>query len=1167
MSSAVDPGSIRYETLNEVRFAVVIYGGVSLAIYINGIAQEMLRLVRATAPAGPGNPRKPILDEPQFSEKIYRKLGQMLGDPDHGPDVLLGRLDLGEQLPIRTRFVIDILSGTSAGGINAIFLGKALANNQLLKGLENLWITQGDIESLINDRKSSTGGLSRQIPPRSLLNSNRMYRELLSALDSMDEQNPPTPGASLVDTLDLFCTATDINGLTAPLTLADGVVYEKRHRNVFHFLHSATDAPRISAFEHSDNPFLAFAARCTSAFPFAFEPMELGDIFEVLNSSKAHIGREYCSPDTDYWQKYYQDYVRSRQPSASHAFHFRPFGDGGYLDNKPFSYAIDTMLTRHADLPVQRKLVYIEPSPEELSADRSAGGRPNALENSFAALLVLPRYETIREDLERVVNRNLQIEKIARVIRSVQAILTAPESGAVPTQWLSGTPNEHGAGYATYERLKLSTVTDELADLLADAFAIDIRAAYGAAVRTLGSVWRDLEYPTNEDQRRFLLFFDVQYRLRRIRHMWRRIQAEYIQPRAPVADRPQYREELQRIKSKLGGPYGSLQRLIRKPVFDATETEQGIFTLAELSLIVEPPADLAVWPTLAGYAWSGERSDRGSRKRAEFVLQVRQRRVDVTALANILAGRFRPVMIAASEAALASFADDPSVTGPAKAARFFARREYEDFEKYDSAAFPITFGTDVDDSSPIDVHRISPDDAVARQDDVLRGRPKLRGQVLGAFGGFLDATWRRNDILWGRLDGAERIIGMLLPGPDKATAAMRRRLIDEAHQEIVVEVLDLPEIQRADWRRHLRDFVAQVPAEPAPELVARSAARATAVVGDLLEGIADTQSIPAKRLFGRVAFIGRLLWNFVEVSVPRTWLELFGSYWLQLLMLFSAMLALIAVFAQSGGTWKLAGLMITAATVLYLGRESLRRYLRGELVPPVPVIVVLTILVVVGLTALAAVAPLGVSSMVGAHGYLLDAVGDQWRRATASFETLPLLRWSRAFVIGSSVVASGSAFAAIGASRRAQRLRRPIKVVRKLKFARSWSDIIGAVGILDRGTRTAAVRALRADLVFASAYALLLLSIGITGISVPPDLHSHTLQLGTCVMLFGTAAAAMNIAGNNAVLDLLGRRPPEELTSPLPRHPFAYCVAKWAFVIVAGVCAIALWGIELYLGH
>ena len=34
----------------EVRFAVVVYGGVSLAIYIDELAQELLHLVRATAP-------------------------------------------------------------------------------------------------------------------------------------------------------------------------------------------------------------------------------------------------------------------------------------------------------------------------------------------------------------------------------------------------------------------------------------------------------------------------------------------------------------------------------------------------------------------------------------------------------------------------------------------------------------------------------------------------------------------------------------------------------------------------------------------------------------------------------------------------------------------------------------------------------------------------------------------------------------------------------------------------------------------------------------------------------------------------------------------------------------------------------------------------------------
>src|SRR5262249_53362404 len=159
-----------------------------------------------------------------------------------------------------------------------------------------------------------------------------------------------------------------------------------------------------------------------------------------------------------------------------------------------------------------------------------------------------------------------------------------------------------------------------------------------------------------------------------------------------------------------------------------------------------------------------------------------------------------------------------------------------DFERYDSCAFPITFGTDIDDFNQIDVHRISPKDAVARKDDVLMGRQKLRGQVLGSFGGFLDAAWRRNDILWGRLDAAERLISMVLPGRDPLTVATRSQLIDEAHEEIVTEVLELKPADRPEWRRRLRDFLAGVPIEPSPELVARSAARATAVVGDLLEG-------------------------------------------------------------------------------------------------------------------------------------------------------------------------------------------------------------------------------------------------------------------------------------------------------------------------------------------
>ena len=141
-----------YDPMQEVRFAVVIYGGVSLAIYINGVVQEMLRLVRATAPGSTEG--EPLIREPKGSERVYRKLRQVIGDPDRSAHEVNEDLKKRKPCPIRTRFVIDVLSGTSAGGINAIFLAKALANNQKLDQLQSMWIEEGDIDELINDKRS-----------------------------------------------------------------------------------------------------------------------------------------------------------------------------------------------------------------------------------------------------------------------------------------------------------------------------------------------------------------------------------------------------------------------------------------------------------------------------------------------------------------------------------------------------------------------------------------------------------------------------------------------------------------------------------------------------------------------------------------------------------------------------------------------------------------------------------------------------------------------------------------------------------------------------------------------------------------------------------------------------------------------------------------------------
>ena len=57
--------------------------------------------------------------------------------------------------PVRTRFVVDVISGTSAGGINGVCLAKALANGTSLAGLKKLWLNDGDIGVLVADRRSA----------------------------------------------------------------------------------------------------------------------------------------------------------------------------------------------------------------------------------------------------------------------------------------------------------------------------------------------------------------------------------------------------------------------------------------------------------------------------------------------------------------------------------------------------------------------------------------------------------------------------------------------------------------------------------------------------------------------------------------------------------------------------------------------------------------------------------------------------------------------------------------------------------------------------------------------------------------------------------------------------------------------------------------------------
>jgi patatin-related protein len=501
----------------EVRFAVVMYGGVSLAIYINGVAQELLRMVRATAQNADG---KALLSDNELSgsERVYRKLSYLVAEePDDDQS------EKGDQSgPIPTRFVVDTITGASAGGINGIFLAKALVRGQQIDRLQELWIREGAIEKLLNDKLSKDPPVGFDNPPAALLNAKRMYLELLKALDEMDglmagtaKQNGGTIKKSkpLLDELDLFVTATDLRGAVLPMRLTDEVVFERRHKNVFRFVFPRDNQPDPDVdFLPETNPFLAYAARCTSSFPFAFEPMMLTDIDPILDDYGPHADDPGSRSGSSRWSRFFRDYekasgLKTVPPQK------RAFADGGDLDNKPFGNAIDTLTRRHADYPVTRKLIYVEPSPEHPEDEPENDQRPNFFENAIDALSTLPMYQTIREDLQRVSVRNRLVVRINRVLenvdidaekaiqsdgqnvlKSIQANhekLRALTDGDWSMLYLDDMIKRKGRGYAAYHRLEIASVTDDLARIVTRGAGLDDDSDYFAVNRSLTRAWRD----------------------------------------------------------------------------------------------------------------------------------------------------------------------------------------------------------------------------------------------------------------------------------------------------------------------------------------------------------------------------------------------------------------------------------------------------------------------------------------------------------------------------------------------------------------------------------------------------------------------------------------------------------------------------------------------------
>lgn len=771
----------------ELRLAVVCYGGVSLAIYMHGQTKEIHRLVKASALLDGGYDTAAASP----TERVYADLLDRLAAEQDGP---------------RTRVVVDVVAGTSAGGINGVCLAKAVARNGTQDGLRDLWFDKGDIGGLIRGSRRLHWKVRLALALPKVLRRPPLHDQMASwvydALGQMDGSGADPPGLETLmperHELELFVTVTDYYGYSREVVLAardpelgeDPVpIYDWRHRHALTF---RWDGFR-DQFAPEHNAALALAARATSSFPGAFPPVSFASFAETLQRGGA-AGVDLKEPDVE--RTYFRIYGLSRGTAAG-AF----FVDGGVLDNRPFGHAIGAIRRRPATTEVDRRLVYLEPDPAGKPAAPPAREEPGTLSTVLGSISGIPRKEPLLDDLLDVARQNESVRRIRDVIEAGFAPIAARVEGLLGeslhelpadaaderlARW-SGELSEAaradaGFSYGTYIRLKIGDVVDGYAATVCrvNGYPDDSNQAF--FVRSALRAWAGSKglfakegAPTDE-QVDFLKRLDLGYAERRIRFVIAGVNWLYHDLGAEGSPS---REELDALKRRLYDAVDLLRSVRAGAQADSALAQSVLVLFGEDSL--------------------KELADGEGLKPIEFA---RARESDLDGIRDGFDAFVRGRLEGFASGLYADVHRLTAAWDPKRRADLFVR--YLGFPFWDVLLYPVQSLAEVGERDHVEVARMSPQDSSLLAERVER---KLAGIGVHHFGAFFTRAGREADYLWGRLDAAERLIELLLGREHPAFRAWCRR----AFEAVVEEEREALPLAR-DLIDRLTDPIAQLPA-------------------------------------------------------------------------------------------------------------------------------------------------------------------------------------------------------------------------------------------------------------------------------------------------------------------------------------------------------------------
>ncbi len=716
----------------ELRLALVCYGGVSLAVYMHGITKEVWHLARASRAFH--DPAAMPLDGVAAAYCDFLALIER----DHG---------------LRLRVLPDILTGASAGGINAVFLAQAIHAGHSLEPLTDLWLTNADVSALTDPdaepiwrygklwaqpiaewflsrpgnavsatvspetRAEVRHKVSRLVrgrwfsPPFSGARFSAMLHE---ALVKMAEEGDGIPLLPAGHPIDLAVTVTDFRGHPETLRLNSPMeVEETEHRLPITFRARVGDD---FAQPLADPLELVLAARATASFPGAFPPLTIAEI-DALAASEGH----HWASRGAFLSRVMPAHVQ-RGTIGDVALI-----DGAVLVGAPFGAALSALFGRPAQREVDRRFVYLDPRPDGSSPNSGSRTREIGFFGAiFGSLSTIPREQPIRDDLERIEQQSRDAARLKRIVMDLQPDIDRAVEKLFGYTFLLDRPTPkrlagwrakaqqaaaERADYAfgAYALTKFETILDQLARLIlkgagrpmADASALIQSLRRELEARGLGHL-TDANGGATASAIAFFRAHDTGFRMRRLQLLARKLARDW-QLDPEIASEP-----VDRARDRL---FEILALYYR--------ADEGVLQSAQFSMLaseaVEAPGAV----------------------------------LDFLSFQRLL-----PATDLAAEALLA----DALGEMPKNLKRRILLT-YLGFPFYDVVTLPLSRRDGLDEFNPVKIDRISPDDARAIREGGTAAT--LRGIEFYNFGAFFSRDYRENDYLWGRLHGAERMIDLV----------------------------------------------------------------------------------------------------------------------------------------------------------------------------------------------------------------------------------------------------------------------------------------------------------------------------------------------------------------------------------------------------------------------